>query len=90
MLVKIIVLVGLTRMLAVTRKPLLCAGIYTALGLLLGLMFAPGALAPLATLALRAVLQFGLASLYFWLLMRFDRGLLYWVILVVGLVIGLV
>jgi len=90
MLIRIIVLLGLTQLLAVTHKPLVCSGIYTAVGLLMDLMFAAGGHAAIGSVVLWAVMRFAFASVYFGLLSRFDRGPLYWAILIAGFVIGLV
>lgn len=86
LIVKILLLVGLLKVLYETQQPLLCAGIYSAVGFAFGLVFG----VPLMLAAIVAVIGFALASLYFWLLTTFDDGVLHWVILIGGLLIGLV
>jgi hypothetical protein len=87
LILKAILIVALVRVLMLTDKPLLCSGLYTAVVFLLGMAFG----APMEALLIGAVIAFLLSSLYFWLLSRFeDSGLLWWVILIAGLVIGLV
>ena len=85
--IKVIILVGLIRLLLVTEQPFLCSGIYAGLGFVLSL--ASGY--PFPAVLLGTAISFALASLYFWLLNRFtEAGLIWWVILIGGLLIGLV
>ncbi|MBN1671075.1 MAG: hypothetical protein JXR37_08590 [Kiritimatiellae bacterium] len=86
MILKLVVLIALIRLLIATDKPFLCSSLYAAVVLVSGLLFAR----PLTGLLICAGLAFLLASLYFWLLDRFQDGLLWWVILVGGLAVGLV
>lgn len=84
---KVLILVGLIGLLVRTEKPLLCAAIYTGCGLVLGLAINGPSLLLLAL----TPLSFGLALLYFWLLDRFqDSPLLFFTILALGLVLGVV
>jgi hypothetical protein len=78
-------LVGLVRLLIVTNKPLLCSGIYATIvtaGALIGgagiAAFVAGGIALVFT------------SVYFWLLNLFEDSPLFWVIMVVGALIGVV
>jgi uncharacterized membrane protein (DUF485 family) len=83
---RIFVLVGMIRLLIATDKPRLCAGIYGSVvtaGALLSGQSVPTAL-------IGGVLAFFLSGVYFWLLNRFDSGLLWWVVLVCGFLIGLI
>jgi hypothetical protein len=86
MFLKIILLVGLIRLLMVTDKPLLCAGIYASIALFFGLIMGNHFLIVL----IASGISFALASLYFWLLYRVEGGIMWWVILMGGLAIGLV
>ena len=90
MIVKVIVLLGLTRLVVATHQPFLCSGIYTAFGLVMDLMMPSGGHVHFAAVALWAVLRFALASVYFGLLSRFDRGLLHFAILLGGFALGVV
>ena len=86
LIIRIAILVGLVRLLTMTGKPFLCSGIYAAIALFFDLLSGSG---PIDALISGGV-AFLLASLYFWLLNRYDEGALYWIILVGGLLIGLV
>ncbi len=82
---RILLLVGLIRLLIETNKPLLCSGIYAAIVTAFALVGGSGIAAIGA-----GGMAFLLSSLYFWLLDRFEESTLFWVIMVVGLLIGLV
>jgi len=86
LMIRIMILVGLVKLLVVTEKPFLCAGIYAAVGLffrfLLGVPF-PGIL-------IATAISLALASLYFWLLARFVGSGWFWLIMMVGFAIGIV
>ena len=86
MIIKILILIALLRVLDITRKPFLCSGIYGALVFVFSLMFGNGIV---DTLIITAV-STALASVYFWLLDRFNDGLAYWGIMIGGLFIGLI
>jgi 4-amino-4-deoxy-L-arabinose transferase-like glycosyltransferase len=80
-IVKVLILVGLVRLLGTTDSPGLCTGIYAAAVITLGFMTK----APLATIAIAgggSILVFGL---YFWLLNRYQSGILYWLIFIIGI-----
>lgn len=87
MIIRVLILVGLVRLLLVSQKPLLCTGIYTACIALFTLI---GSSAPFGSLLLAIIMQGALAHLYFWLLHRFEDEFWFWVILVGGLAIGMV
>ena len=87
MILKIILMVALIKVLLASDQPFLCSGLYAAGVLLMNLLFGNGFIVALIAGGVGLVL----ASLYFWLLSRFEgSGLLWWGILVVGLGIGLV
>ena len=87
MLFKILLLAALVRANLHTGKFLFCSSLYAVTGLVLALV-SGGELLP--TLLWSAI-AFGLATLYFWLLVRLeDSGIVWWVVLVGGLLIGLV
>jgi len=83
---KIIILVALIRLLTATDKPLLCAGIYTGAGFFFRLVMGE----PISTVLIGSAVALVLASLYFWLLYRLQGGILWWVVMAGGLLIGLV
>ena len=85
---KVLVLVGLIKLLLLTEKPLVCAGIYTGLSLVLAAILC-GSLT--WEIAGYAGIGFALALLYFWLLNRFQGSIaLFLLVAVLGLAIGLV
>ena len=87
MFIKIIMLVGLIRLLIATHKPLLCAGLYTGVVFLFALLFGN----PFVAVLFGTIIAFGLSLLYFWLLERFyDSGIIWWIIMLGGIFIGLV
>jgi hypothetical protein len=87
MILKALVLAALIKVLITTGKPFLCAGIYAGVGFIASLLMGANFL----VLLLATAVSFALASLYFWLLDRFeDSTVLFWVIAIVGLVIGFV
>jgi hypothetical protein len=86
-IVKVILLIGLIRLLIATKQPFVCSGLYAGVVLFFHLISGGGLLNSLFL----APVVFGLASLYFWLLARFESSfLLFWLIVIVGLIIGLV
>src|SRR5260370_28355949 len=82
---RILMLVGMIRLLIATDKPRLCAGIYGSFvttGTLLSGQSLPAAL-------IAGGLAFFLSGVYFWLLNRFAPGLLWWLLLVFRVLICL-
>jgi hypothetical protein len=85
MIVRILLLVGLIRLLIETNKPFLCSGIYATIVTAFALIGGAGIGAVVA-----GGLAFVLSSAYFWLVDRFEDSILFWIIMVVGLLIGMV
>lgn len=85
MIFRILILVALIRLLIETNKPFLCSGIYAGFVTILTLIIGRGIGAVVA-----GVLAFFLSSAYFWLLDRFEDTILFWIIMIAGLLIGLV
>lgn len=83
---KVLILVALLKLLINTERPNLCAGIYTGIVLLINLMSGVGFLTSIVATAIAGAL----ALIYFWLLNHFRDTAIFWVILIIGLVIGLV
>ncbi|RZF90965.1 hypothetical protein EXT42_16195 [Pseudoalteromonas sp. CO302Y] len=83
---KILILVALLKLLINTERPSLCAGIYTAIVLLFNLMFGLGFITSIVGAAISGVL----ALIYFWLLNHFRGTAIFWLVLILGLAIGLV
>ena len=84
--IKVFVLACLLKLLMSTDKPFLCSGVYAGGVFILGLSFK----GPFLGVLLFSGIAFALSSLYFWLLHRFDEGIMWWVIMIGGLAIGLV
>jgi hypothetical protein len=88
MIFQILLLIGLTRLLSVTDKPLLCSGIYTGVSIIFALFGEP---ISFFSLLIGLGIVFALSSLYFWLLNYFAENLfLYFVVLIGGLFIGFI
>jgi hypothetical protein len=86
-MIKVIILIGLIKLLVETNKPILCASIYAAVVLIFSMCFSVA----LIPVLIATGISFVLALIYFWLLNYFvDSILIFWVILVLGLLIGLV
>ena len=86
-MIKILFLVGLLKILDITQKPFLCAGIYGFLSFLITLIFGYPFIQSLVIGAVSLVL----GALYFWLLDEYgDEPMRYWFIAIFGLPIGLV
>lgn len=81
MIFRVILLVALTRLLVMTNKPLLCMGLYAAAVVVFG-FFVGASISAIAASGGISIVVFGL---YFWLLNRFNNGLLYWLIFVLGI-----
>jgi hypothetical protein len=86
MIVKILLLLGLLQLLRVTGKPIYCSGIYAGFILIFGLFLGN----PFLNVLLFAAIGFVLSTIYFYLLHMFSDSWFYWLILIVGLSIGLV
>lgn len=80
-IIEIFIVIALVRLLIATDKPFLCSGIYGVVICLLGMAFA----GPTASVFISGAIAFALGSLYFWLLDRFSEGIIWWVIMLVGM-----
>lgn len=89
-MIKIIIIASLIKLLIVTDKPLLCAGLYTCVVFALNSVSVMGGRSSFLVLFVTAVISFVLSTLYFFLLSRFSEGILFWVIAILGLLIGLI
>ena len=86
-IIRFIILAGLVRLLFETEKPLLCAGIYTGIRLLFGIVSGQ----PFEVLLVHTLIGGALAVAYFWVLDKLlGHGLLFWLVAVGGVVIGIV
>ena len=82
--IKIIAIVVLIKVLSSISRPLVCAGIYVAFRFVLVMGFS----IPLKDMVTDSVIAFGLASLYFWLLDRYDGdAVIWWPVAIVGTLI---
>ena len=86
MIVKIILLLGLLQLLRVTGKPFYCSGIYAGIIFIFGLLTGNPFIAVLFSIAI----GFALSTVYFYLLHMFSESGFYWLILIVGFLIGLI
>ncbi len=86
MIFNVLILAGLIKLLLITENPFLCAGVYSGLRFLIALIFGY----PLLPTLIASAISFALALLYFWLLNRFQGSAIFWLVLILGLVIGLV
>ena len=87
MIVKVLILAALVKLLLATNKPFLCSGIYAAVSFIFPLMTGKGFLVAIIT----GTVAFVLASIWFWLLNRFeDRPGVFWCIVVLGILLGFV
>lgn len=71
-IVKVALLIGLVRLLIVTKQPFFCSGLYAGVVLFFSLISGGG----LGMSLLLAPVVFGLASLYFWMLARLESSVL--------------
>ena len=85
-MMKLFLVVALVKLLLNTNRPAQCAGIYTAGSFLLSLIFGR----PFLFAVIASAISFAFALLYFWLLDKFEESSLFWVILILGLLVGLV
>jgi len=85
-MIKIIILVALLQLLRVTGKPIYCSAIYTGIIFIFGIFFGESVTAVLFSTAL----GFALSTAYFYLLDMYSDSGYYWVILIVGLLIGFI
>jgi hypothetical protein len=83
---RIVILLGLVRLLIVSGKPLWCSSIYAALVVGGGLFFSGSIMNSLV----EGGIAFALATCYFWLLRRFDNSFIWWGIFILGPLIALV
>ena len=85
MIVNILILLGLVKLLDVTESPLTCVMIYVPVIFILGLLFG----GDFTELIFSVIIGGAFAYLYFWLLQKYrDTGILWWMILIIGALIG--
>ena len=83
--VKIMLLAGLAKLLIDMEQPFLCAGLYTVARVGYAALFGIN----LPTLLVLAAIIFALTALYYWLLDKLEgAGVLWFVVLVLGLPIA--
>jgi len=87
MLWKLLIIIGLVRVLALTHKPFLCSGIYTALASI----FIALSDRPVHHSFILIVVVFALSSLYFWLLDWLEgRRIVWWIVFILGFFIPMI
>jgi hypothetical protein len=85
--IKILLIIGLIKLLRETHKPLLCASIYVGVRLIFSYLFGH----TIAYLFVGSLIAGALAALYFWLLDYFEAsGVIFWIIALGGFLVGLV
>lgn len=85
MIFKIIILGGLVWLNTLIENPIFTAAIYAFVVLIFSFFFAQN----IFQVLLSGLIAFLLASIYFWLLKR-ASGIVWWIILVGGVLVGLV
>ena len=85
MYLKAILLIGLARVLVVTENVPLCVGVYAVAVFATGMLFS----LPMGTVALLTALAVVHATALFWALRKIDGGVLWWSVLVAGVLLGL-
>ena len=88
-MIHILILALLIKLLLVTESPIICSTIYTTLTFLIGIFMVYDGQIPFVALLIATAIRFGLSTLYFWMLNKVD-GILWWVIMILGILIGLV
>jgi len=83
---KILVLIGLIKLLQSTESPLLCAGIYAVVAAI----FTGLTTTDFSKVLLIALIGFLLSLLYFWLLQRTRHSWIWWLVAMGGVLIGMV
>ena len=87
LLIKILLIIGLIKLLMVTNKPFMCAGIYGVAVFIFGLAFG----ITINHLLISTTIGFALAAGYFWLLDYMDgMEIFWWVVTAIGLMIVLI
>ncbi len=83
---KILILVELLQLLRVTGKPIYCSAIYAAIIFIFGVIFGES----ITTVLISTAIGFVLSTAYFYFLDIYSDSGYYWIILVLGLLIGFV
>ena len=86
MIINFIVLAGLVKLVLTTEKPILCAGIYTVIFAITASLLD----IPRLYFIISIFVAFGLSLLYFWLLDRYRDSWIFWLVLILGLGLGVV
>ncbi|MBT4277533.1 hypothetical protein HOD96_02175 [Candidatus Falkowbacteria bacterium] len=83
-IIKIFLLISLIK-LQDTAKPLSLALIYASLSFLVGIIFSP-----FLEVIISSIITIFLVWLYFWLLDKLEGSILWWLVMIIGLLIVLV
>ena len=81
-----VILAALVKLAIMTDRPFLCAGVYIGVKCL----FALGLGHSFLSVLILGAIGFALASLYFWLLCKTQESALFWVVAILGILIGFV
>ncbi len=86
---KILILLGLIKLLDQETSPLVCSAVYTAVSLMLTLLSTTNI--EITQLLLNVILSFASSFIYFWILKKLQgTGILRFLVVAAGAVIGLV
>lgn len=85
-LVSIVILVAMIKIAIMTDRPVICAAVYTGIRCL----FALGLGGSWPHVLIFGTIAFVLAWVYFWLLCKTQETVWFWVVAIVGALIGLV
>jgi hypothetical protein len=83
LVLQIALLIGMIKLLIETEKPLLCAGIYAGVAVVISLAVGT----PFLAVMLGGAITFGFVFGWFWLLLRVGEGPVWWCVLIAGLVL---
>ncbi len=85
-IIKVVLLIGLVKLLLQTERPDWCTGLYCLIIFLLFMGFG----VPFTAAATATLLSGLFAFAYFWLLDRFRETTIFWIVLISGPLIGII
>jgi hypothetical protein len=88
-IIKIVLLLGLIKLLEATDKPLVCATVYVIVAGFISLALSVGSI-NWGGLMIGLAISFVSAFVYFWLLQKTEGSIFWWIIMLGGFFIGLI
>lgn len=85
MFVRILLILGLVKLLNITQNALLCAAIYS----IIAAIFAMAAGTAWQAVLFNLCIMFVAAFIYFWALTKLEDSILWWVVFIIGLLLGI-